>query len=74
MSEKVSASFSTQLTENAIQVFDGGDNQIDEKDYVLFYTEGAIQWKNNVQTSLPSHFKNTTNDTVFYFFMLGLIS
>ena len=71
LSEKVSASFSTQLTENAIQVFDGGDNQIDEKDYVLFYTEGAIQWKNNVQTSLPSHFKNTTNDTVFYFLTIG---
>ena len=34
LSEKVPASVSTALTENAIQVVDGGDNQIDEKDYV----------------------------------------
>ena len=41
LTEKVTATVSTALTENAIQVFDGGDNQIDEKDYVLFYAEGG---------------------------------
>jgi hypothetical protein len=45
LSEKVTATVSTALTENAIQVFDGGDNQIDEKDYVLFYAQGAVGWK-----------------------------
>jgi len=44
LTEKVTATVSTALTENTIQVFDGGDNQIDEKDYVLFYAEGAVGW------------------------------
>ena len=72
LSEKVSATISTNMTENAIQVFDGGDNQIDEKDYILFYAEGVNQWKYNLQSNLPTHFKNTTNDSVFYFLTIGM--
>ena len=36
LTEKVTPTVSTALTENAIQVMDGGDNQIDEKDYDIF--------------------------------------
>ena len=69
----MTATVSTTLTENAIQVFDGGDNQIDEKDYVLFYAEGAVGWKQDASTFKPTHFKNTSNDSVFYFVTLGLV-
>jgi len=71
LTEKVTATVSTALTENAIQVFDGGDNQIDEKDYVLFYAEGAVEWKQDVSKFSPTHYKNTSNDSVFYFISIG---
>jgi hypothetical protein len=71
LSEKVTATVSTALTENAIQVFDGGDNQIDEKDYVLFYAQGAVGWKQDASKFIPTHFKNTSNDSVFYFLTIG---
>jgi hypothetical protein len=69
LTEKVTATVSTALTENAIQVFDGGDNQIDEKDYVLFYAEGSVGWKQNAST--PTHYKNSIHDSVFYFISIG---
>lgn len=71
LSEKVPATISTALTENAIQVVDGGDNQIDEKDYVLFYAQGAIGWRQEAANFLPTHFKNTSNDSIFYFLSIG---
>ena len=71
LSEKVPATISTELTENAIQVLDGGDNQIDEKDYILFYAPGAVQWKQESINFSPTHFKNTSNDSVFYFLTIG---
>jgi len=71
LSEKVNPNISTNLIENAIQVFDGGDNQIDEKDYVLFYAQGALQWKLNTPKFTPTHYKNTSNDSVIYFLTLG---
>jgi hypothetical protein len=71
LSEKVPATISTALTENAIQVLDGGDNQIDEKDYVLFYAPGAVQWKQEAINFSPTHYKNTSNDSVYYFLNIG---
>ena len=71
LSEKVPATVSTALTENALQVYDGGDNQIDEKDYVLFYAQGAIGWKQDASKFSATHFKNTSNDSVFYFINIG---
>ena len=71
LTEKVTATVSTALTENAIQVFDGGDNQIDEKDYVLFYAQGAVQWKQDASNFSPTHYKNASNDSVYYFLSIG---
>jgi len=71
LTEKVTATVSTALTENAIQVIDGGDNQIDEKDYVLFYAQGAVEWKQEASKFSATHFKNTSNDSVFYFISIG---
>lgn len=57
--------------ENAIQVQDGGDGQLDAQDYFLFYSEGAVGWKwdatnYNYQCSKPA-----MGDSVYYFFTLG---
>jgi hypothetical protein len=71
LTEKVMATVSTALTENAIQVVDGGDNQIDEKDYILFYAEGALGWKQDASKFSPTHYKNTSHDSVFYFISIG---
>ncbi|TRZ82066.1 MAG: T9SS C-terminal target domain-containing protein [Sediminibacterium sp.] len=71
LSEKVNASISTDLTENAIQVLDGGDNQIDEKDYILFYAQGAVCWKQDASKFTPTHYKNASNDSIFYFVTMG---
>jgi len=71
LTEKVTPNVSTALTENAIQVFDGGDNQIDEKDYVLFYAQGAVEWKQDASKFSPTHYKNASNDSVFYFISIG---
>ena len=71
LGEKVTATVSTTLSENAIQVFDGGDNQIDEKDYVLFYAEGSVGWKQEATKFNPTHYKNTSHDSVYYFLTIG---
>jgi hypothetical protein len=71
LGEKVTATVSTTLSENAIQVFDGGDNQIDEKDYVLFYAEGSVGWKQEATKFNATHYKNTSHDSVYYFLTIG---
>jgi len=67
LNEKVQANPLTGLVENAIQLNDGGDNQFDEKDYLLFYSEGPIQWKYEETKTLPFHYKNASSDSIFYF-------
>ncbi len=59
------------LFENAIQVQDGGDGQLDLQDYFLFYSEGAVSWKwdQNFARFFPS--KPAIGDSVFYFLTLG---
>jgi hypothetical protein len=47
------------LYDNAIQILDGGDGQLDAQDYFLFYSEGAVGWKwdasnNRYQPSKPA--------------------
>jgi hypothetical protein len=71
LNEKVDANALVGITENAIMVNDGGDDQFDEKDYLLFYSEGPIQWKYNEVKNLPTHYKNACLDSVFYFITLG---
>ena len=67
LNDKVYANPLTGMVENSIQVNDGGDNQFDEKDYLLFYSEGPIQWKFDETKALPKHYKNASADSVFYF-------
>lgn len=67
LNDIVAANPLTGLVENSLQVNDGGDNQFDEKDYLLFYSEGPIQWKFDETKALPKHYKNASADSVFYF-------
>ena len=71
LTEKVESNPLVGITENSILVNDGGDNQFDEKDFLLFYSEGPIQWKYDEVKNLPVHYKNATSDSVFYFITLG---
>ena len=71
LNDKVVASPMVGIFENAVMVNDGGDNVFDEKDYLLFYSEGAIQWKYDEIKGFPTHFKNASSDSVFYFITMG---
>ncbi len=53
------------LHENAVQVVDGGDNKIDDGDYILFYGRGPHRW--NYTGSKFNHDRNIFSDTAFYF-------
>lgn len=59
------------LAENAIQVVDGGDGQLNGSDYFLFYAAGPDQWW--ADTSLRSfrHQKNLYSNRAYYFITIG---
>ena len=69
--EKVPANPVFGLTETALKVNDGGDGQIDEGDYVLFYTEGPVNWNHDRQLNSSKHFTRTISDSVFYYVTIG---
>jgi hypothetical protein len=59
------------LSENALKVNDGGDGQIDETDFILFYGEGPIKWNHNEQQNISNHFSRSAVDSVFYYMTIG---
>lgn len=71
LSDKVPATPSWGLTENAIKVVDGGDGNINETDYVLFYNQGPVQWNYDSATQIAIHHNITSTDTLYYFLTLG---
>jgi hypothetical protein len=71
LQEKVTASFSMGLNEQALDVQDRGDGQMDEKDNVFFYASGPIQWKQNGLDGFANHEKKTVKDSVYYFLTQG---
>ena len=71
LDEKVSPNNPYGLFENAIEVQDGGDGQIEEKEGILFYSEGPVKWKYNESDGLPFHVKKSTGDSVYFFLTLG---
>ncbi len=71
LEEKVTPNNSNGLFENAIEVQDGGDGQIEEKDYILFYSDGPIKWKYNESDGLPFHVKKSTGDSLYFFLTQG---
>ncbi len=71
LNEKVPQNPSNGLLESAIEVQDGGDGQLDEKDNILFYAPGTIAWKWDELFQQYVHQKLTVGDTLYYFINIG---
>ncbi len=71
LSEKVPVDPSKGLTENTIQVMDGGDGKIDDNDFVLFYNKGTVEWKFDSSSNRMKHFKNASVDVNYFFITIG---
>ena len=71
LNEKVPQNPSIGLLESAIEVQDGGDGQVDEKDNILFYAPGTIAWKWEESVQQYVHQKLTIGDTLYYFVTIG---
>jgi hypothetical protein len=59
------------LTENAIQVFDGGDGVLNGNDYFLFYATGPDAWIKDSANKTFRHQKNLYASQSFYFLSIG---
>jgi hypothetical protein len=59
------------LTENHIQVVDGGDGIFNEGDYFLFWGEGPDQWDYNVSDNSLRHKRNLYSRASYYYFTIG---
>ena len=59
------------LTENAIQVVDGGDGVINGSDYILFYAGGPHEWVKDSANLRFIHRKNLYADKAWYFLTIG---
>lgn len=58
------------LTENPIEVVDGGDGKMNTGDYILFYGQGPVVWNYNANTGRFSHQDNYYDDYAYYFLTL----
>jgi len=59
------------LTENPIEVVDGGDGSFDAGDYILFYGVGPVVWEYNTATGQFTHQNNYYDDYAYYFLTSG---
>jgi hypothetical protein len=59
------------LAENAIEVVDGGDGQLNGSDYFLFYASGPDQWWPDSANRSFRHQKNLYSNRAFYFITIG---
>jgi len=57
------------LTEDAIEVVDGGDGSFDAGDYILFYGQGPVTWNYNSSGHF-THQNNYYDDYAYYFLSL----
>ncbi len=71
LNEKVPNNPIIGLLESAIEVQDGGDGQVEEKDNILFYAPGTINWKWEESVQQYIHLKTTVGDTLYYFVTVG---
>ncbi len=69
--ELVGAERFDDLEEVAIQVVDGGDGQLNEGDYVLFYAEGPDKWEYDQATKTYNRPKNVYSFENHYFLKVG---
>lgn len=59
------------LTENAIQIFDGGDGIFSGSDFFLFFAAGPDSWIKDSANKKFRHQKNLYTNQSFYFLSLG---
>ena len=71
LSEANNGSWTDDLRENAIQVVDGGDGQLNGTDYILFYANGPDEWIRDSVNQTFQHRKNIYSDKSYYFLMVG---
>ncbi len=55
------------LTENPIEVVDGGDGKMNAGDYILFYGKGPVTWSYNTTTGHFHHQDNYYDNYAYYF-------
>ena len=67
LDEKNNTLYYDDLTENAIQVVDGGDGIFNNNDYILFYAQGPNRWLKDSANQRFNHQKNLYSDTAYYF-------
>lgn len=58
------------LTENPIEVVDGGDGKMNPGDYILFYGKGPVVWSYNAATGHFTHQIDYYSDYAYYFLTL----
>ena len=71
LAEANAGSWTDDLTENAIQVVDGGDGVLNGSDYILFYADGPDQWIKDSANLRFTHRKNVFSDRSYYFLSIG---
>jgi hypothetical protein len=59
------------LSENAIQVVDGGDGLLNGSDYFLFYSNGPVHWAKDSVNRRFRHQKNRYSNESVYFIHIG---
>lgn len=69
--ESNAVAYQDDLTENAIQVSDGGDGVFDGADFFLFYAPGPNQWLFDSATNGFSFRKNPYSTSAYYFITLS---
>jgi len=70
--EKNAAFRYDDLLENPVFVYDGGDEYINDGDYILFYGQGTVRWNFNQYTGTFEHQLHFYSDTAYYFITLDL--
>ncbi len=69
--EKNDAPRPAGLTENPIEVVDGGDGSFDPGDYILFYGVGPVVWSYDAATGTFHHQNNYYDNYAYYFLTKG---
>lgn len=59
------------LTENNIEVVDGGDGIFNESDYFLFWGDGPDQWQYDISQKTFRHQRNLYSRASFYYLSVG---
>ncbi len=71
LEEKNNLPYVDDISENDIQVVDGGDGIFNNNDYLLFYAQGPQRWLKDSANQRFSHQKNLYSDTAYYFITVG---